>query len=138
ERRVPNLLVLPAVLVVLVWRVREVWVGASACKLAGMLLGWAAAFALWSLHLWGAGDAKLVMVLAGLFPTAEFALLLAAVIVLCGVPRIIVDRRRGERVAASAGAQIAWLPSPGTLRARGQPDAWVLALAGILYAWLRL
>jgi Flp pilus assembly protein protease CpaA len=85
------------------------------------------------LHVIGAGDAKLLMALFGALPSVSFTLLLAAVIVLFGAPRILYARWRARR----SGQPVTGLrrPTEEDLLTRGSPDAWQTALAGALYVW---
>jgi len=122
EQRIPNALVLPALGAVGVWRIHAALRGRTLAPLGGMLLAWGVVLALWRWRVWGAGDAKLLMVLFGLFPNASFALLLAGVFVVCEVACM---RARGGRAG------------PQSWRTRSHPDAWMPALAGLLYLWGR-
>ena len=125
EQRIPNALVLPALGAVLVWRIYQAIRGGTldprmGASLAGMLVAWGVVLGLWRLHVSGGGDAKLLMVQFGLFPTSEFALLLAFVVVACGLPRILARLGRANTPA---------------LCSQRHPDAWMPALAGLLYVW---
>ena len=138
ERRIPNALVLPVLGAVLAWRLYQAVSQRTLTYLWWMLLAWGVIVALWALHWWGGGDAKFLMVLFGTFPTAEFTLLLALAIVLCEAPRWWIRRRRGSTprqnppLTSSLGN---WLPSAQALRTHGHADAWMLALAGLVYVW---
>lgn len=122
-RRIPNGLVLPVLLSALVWRLAHgKWVVIAVC--VGLYFLWLTGL------LGGAGDAKLLMALVALFPTTEFALILAGVVLAVTVPWTAVRyRRRPMDLFRNLR------PSEERLEREGLPFAWVYALGGLVYLW---
>jgi Flp pilus assembly protein protease CpaA len=142
ERRVPNVLVLPAMAGALGWQVYLAFRDKSLGSLVAMLVVWVIIFGIWRLHFFGGGDAKLLMALFGLFPTIKFMMLWAVVVVVLGVPRMIYKRFRAKQTVAAGSAPktrlletLFHLPTEEDLRTKGTPDAWVFAVAGAIYLW---
>ena len=93
---------------------------------------WLGVLALWRAHLFGGGDAKLLMILFGLYPTFELVTVLAVVSIAVSVPLLVWQYHRKH-----APSQFrAMLPSAERLRREGKPLAFMYALAGVLYIWL--
>ncbi len=123
-RRIPNALVLPPLAVALLWRLgRGAWAVLPLC--AGLYLAWSAGL------LGGAGDAKLLMALAVLFPRLEYALVLALVVLAVALPWSLI-RCRGR----FGGLLRRLRPSDEQLEREGIPFAWVFGLATLVYVWL--
>lgn len=75
QRRVPNALTLPLIVIALALAGARVALGQwGLAELGALALAWVVCLAAWVLGLFGAGDSKLAMGLLGLFPTATFAL----------------------------------------------------------------
>lgn len=130
-RRVPNWLTLPAMAVVGVWRV---WAGPS--SVFGI---WLILFALWSVHIFGGGDAKLLMVFSAVFSEVTFIVWLCVVAVLAVIP-LLLRKYRGTspRVLFRRAWLRFWLgpwqPTKEELDQGGQPTTWILGLAAASYA----
>jgi len=123
-RRIPNTLVLPPLAVALLWRLgRGEWAVLPLC--AGLYLAWSAGL------LGGAGDAKLLMALAVLFPRLEYALVLALVVLAVALPWSLI-RCRGR----FGGLLRRLRPSDEQLEREGIPFAWVFSLGTLVYVWL--
>ena len=143
HRRVPNVLVLPAMFGALLLQVyasvaRQEW-----DRILFILVAWTVVFMLWRLHVFGGGDAKLLMALFAFFPTLQFLVLFSVVVLVVSVPLLIHKyARRGLKTSLrSAGQRIAQgqiLPTEEELQAQGSPHCWSLALPGVIYLWLVL
>lgn len=103
---------------------------------------WAVLWLAWSANFMGAGDAKLLMGLFGLWPDMRLAYVIAGSILLTGLPYLIFKYRRRWR---SAVRGLAWrlftlqlLPSPQEFQHEAVPFAFSFCLAGGVYLWLRL
>jgi len=131
-RTIPNWLTLPAIVGVLAWQfcksaltVQPLW------AVLVVLVFWTALLVLWVINLYGGGDAKLLMVLFGLWPRVDFLLVEAGISLLIGIP-LLVRKYRGQ----------SW---PGATRNFGEalwqgqggyPWGAVYALGGIVFTWL--
>jgi Flp pilus assembly protein protease CpaA len=103
-----------------------------------LVVTWLVALALARANVLGAGDAKLAMVLVGLFPDPRLAwLLLASAGVVSGLYLLV---RHGP-----AAVLLVWQATRDLLRLRlpaeedldrGQPMAVAVTLAGVVYVWL--
>jgi len=123
-RCIPNALVLPPLAVALLWRLgRGEWAVLLLCT--GLYLAWSAGL------LGGAGDAKLLMALAVLFPRLEYALVLALVVLAVALPWSLI-RCRGR----FGGLLRRLRPSDEQLEREGVPFAWVFSLGTLVYAWI--
>ena len=143
HRRVPNVLVLPAMLGALVYQVYQSVTSGEWNRLLFIVVVWAAVFMLWRLHVFGGGDAKLLMALFAFFPTVQFLVLFSVVVLIVSVPLLIVKyARRGFRTSLrGAGQRIASgqvLPTEQELQTQGSPHCWSLALPGVIYLWLAM
>lgn len=132
-REVPPLLTLPAMALVGGLRFRE--------GRYEVFITWLVMFLLWSTHLFGGGDAKLLMVETALFPGPRFLVTLSVVALACSLPILVVKyRRRSPLVLVRGLAQRVWtghlFPTGRELKEGGRPTTWIFALAGIGYAWL--
>ena len=105
-----------------------------------MLVAWALCFALWELHIVGGGDAKALMGIFALFPTARFAVFLCVAVLLLSLPIMLVklfgrkDRGYWEAVRTKLTTG-SIMPTEQDLESRGQPYAWVFCLPGVVYLW---
>ncbi len=122
-QRVPNTLVLPVLAAAVAWRgLRGEWAAFLVC--VGL-------YGVWKVGLrGGAGDAKLLMVLAALIPEADFVLTLAAVTLAVSLPWTLI-RYRGRYRALLRNLR----PSEERLEREGVPFAWVYALGTLVYLW---
>jgi len=139
-RRIPNWLVLPVALLALGWQVY----GAIRGNPDGLIFAlgaWVVLYTMWRAHVFGGGDAKFLMALFAMFPTAQFLLLFSLVVLAVSIP-IIVIKYVGPRLRGSLGRaqrrtlEPGLLPTAENLRTRGQPFSWTFALPGVLYLWL--
>ena len=133
SRQVPPLLTLPAMAVVGGVRFREAH--------HEVFISWLVIFLLWSVHFFGGGDAKVLMVEIALFPGPGFLVTLSLFALACSVPMLVVKYRRSSPlVLARSFAQRVWtgnlLPTGRGLKEEGRPTTWIFALAGMAYAWL--
>ena len=143
--RIPNLLTLPAMAGVAAYRV------ASAARLAYYGLPpweemrfvgfWAGVFVLWMLGV-GGGDAKVLMVLFGIFPTMEF---MATLLLVTGGVMVVVlsvryarQGRLGMFFKNMAFRAVRWsfLPTRAEAVEGGEPTAFLFSLAAMV--WLVL
>lgn len=125
-RRIPNALTLPVLGGALVWRLAEgKWVVVPVC--VGLYLLWLTGL------LGGAGDAKVLMALVALFPAADFALTLAAVVLAVTLPWTAA-RYRGRWGEFFRNLR----PSEERLDREGVPFAWVYNLGALIYMWTSL
>ncbi|HAL62036.1 MAG TPA: hypothetical protein DCP08_06485 [Chloroflexi bacterium] len=132
-RQVPPLLTLPAMALVGGLRFHEADYE--------VFVTWLVIFSLWSVHFFGGGDAKMLMVETALFPGPRFLVTLSLFALACTVPMLVVKyRRRSPLVLVRGLAHRAWagqcFPTGRELKEEGQPTTWIFALAGIAYAWL--
>ncbi len=89
----------------------------------------------------GAGDAKLLMGLFGLWPDVKLAYVVAAMILVTGIPYLIWKYRREWRSALKG---LSWrlftlqlLPSANEFQKEAVPFAFSFCLAGGVYLFLR-
>jgi len=130
---IPNWLTLPVMAAAGGWRLYQGrWY---------VLLIWAMLYLVWRVNIVGGGDAKLLMGLFALFPTLDFALAFAVMVLVLSMPLIvaghwgkcpadiiwaIVDRVQAGRL----------LPTRKELEEHGRPYAWTFCLPGAIYLWL--
>jgi Flp pilus assembly protein protease CpaA len=106
-----------------------------------MFVAWFVCFALWELHVIAGGDAKTLMALLALFPSADFIVLLCAAVFVLGLPLLLL-KLRGRRLQDVPSAVVAWfrgghmLPTQQQLEQEGKPYAWMFCLPGVVYLWL--
>jgi hypothetical protein len=105
------------------------------------LVYWAVLWLAWSARFMGAGDAKLLMGLFGLWPDIRLAWTIAATIFLTGIPYLVI-KYRGQWRGALRG--LTWrlftlqlLPSPEDFQKEAVPYAFSFCLAGGIYLWMR-
>jgi len=138
EKRIPNWLVFPAILALIVWRVYEAIVTRSAQPVFSLLLIWAILFLVWIAHFYGGGDAKFLMALFGFFPTIGFLLLLCIAVIITRAPVVVSRYIRRRNLGESSMEDLLpvhRLPTEDDLHKRGQPNSWTFALAGLIYVW---
>jgi Flp pilus assembly protein protease CpaA len=105
-----------------------------------MSLAWGFCFALWELHVLGGGDAKTLMGIFGLFPTSDFAVFLAAAVLILSLPLLLL-RLRGRRLRDIPGAigqrlqEGTLFPTQRELEEEGQPYAWTFCVPGVVFLW---
>lgn len=141
-RRVPNFLTLPGMGIVLLGRAIRIGIQVHAGTLAqaemAFLLYWAGIWMLWSAGMMGGGDAKLLMVLLGIFPTLEFLLLLLTVTGL--TMAVVLVWRYARRRRLGILIKGIWMrlthgrifPTDAELEAMGEPTAFLFAAAGMI------
>jgi len=141
ERRIPNWLVMPVMLVALGWQIYS-----SAAHhtrdVVFVLVAWVVVFLLWQVGVWGGGDAKLLMGLMAMFPTQSFLLLFCLCVRAVTLPVLLVKvavglwrRLRHEANSPGEPRERIW-PSRDKLRDKGRAYAWAFALPGVIYVWL--
>ncbi len=130
---VPNWLTLPALVGVLGWQVCHFdlafvpfWIG---CLLA------------WHLNAVGGGDAKVLMVLFGLFPDAT---LVYVFLVVAGVALVALLGIRYARAGSLCvlvnriicqASRLDFFPTSEQMEMSGEPFTFFISLAGIAYIW---
>lgn len=131
--RIPNWLTLPVMLAAGVYGVfvARHWV---------IIPIWVVIFILWELNFMMAGDAKLLMALFALFPTAEFAVVLTVGGIIELVPLLVLRYRRQPVMTTLWSATLrvqnrALLPTREELVRDGRRLAWVFALPAVVYVW---
>jgi Flp pilus assembly protein protease CpaA len=142
--RVPNLVVLPLLVTTIPLTAIRLTAGDMSLGQVGLIVTtWAVCLCLWSLHIFGGGDMKLVMALVGLFPALEFVLLLSGsvligllVVLACQSGRAGLLRLRALLVTAASGS----LPTRSEIRAayatRPSRVTFLISLAACGYLWL--
>ncbi len=128
-RRVPNGVTYPLMAIGVV--------RAIALRDGVFLVYWLILFSLWMAHFMGAGDAKLLMGLFGLFPDIQLARLMGASILVTGIPYLLYKYRREWRSVPRA---LMWrlitgqlLPSEAEFESEAVPYAFAFCLAGAVY-----
>jgi Flp pilus assembly protein protease CpaA len=107
-----------------------------------LLVAWVLLFGLWELHVIGGGDAKTLMALLALFPSADFCLFLSVGVFILGLP-VVLLHLRGRKPGEIPGALFRWmkeghlLPSERQLAEEGRPYVWMFCLPGVAYLWFR-
>ena len=101
---------------------------------------WAGIYLCWAAHVWGGGDAKLLMALFALWPTLDFLWIECLTTLVLGIPLLIAEYRRSSpgELALRAYSRLATgdiLPGEEKLAA-GSPATWLLAMGGLVYSWL--
>jgi len=139
ERRIPNALTLPAMLIALGWQV-YLLIAQGAGGLWSALIAWLILFLLWQAHVIGGGDAKVLMALVAMFPTLQFLLLFSLVKLVVTIP-LLVKKYWGQRPADLLGqarervSSARILPDEQELQTLGQSNCWTYCLPGIIYLW---
>ena len=139
EQRVPNLITYPLMLAGIL--------RAVVLRDPTFLAYWAALWLAWSARFMGAGDAKLLMGLFGLWPDLRLVSVVAAMILVTGIPYLVFKYRHVlTSVAAwrSALRGLGWrlftlrlLPSPDEFQKEAVPYAFSFCLAGGVYLFMR-
>ena len=114
--------------------------GQALSRLLFVLLAWGLCFLLWQLHVVGGGDAKTLMALFALFPTADFGAFLCAGVLILSLPLLALKLwRTGPctcwQVLREKLTEGPLLPTERELEAKGQPYAWTFCLPGVAYLW---
>lgn len=141
-RRIPNWLVLPIALLAMGWRIYEAAVRGALEGLAFSLGAWAVLYTMWRAHVFGGGDAKFLMALFAMFPTAHFLLVFSLAVLAVSIPIVIVQYIKSRLRDLGDGrwyrrSRQDLLPTAEALRSKGQPFSWTFALPGVIYLWLR-
>lgn len=128
-RRVPNTVTYPLMAIGIV--------RALAFRDGGFLIYWGVFFVLWTVRFMGGGDAKLLMGLFGLFPDFRLAQIVAASIMVTGIPYLLFKYRRDWRTVPRT---LVWrilshqlLPSEEEFEGQAVPYAFSFCLAGAVY-----
>src|SRR5574341_1308133 len=128
-RRVPNVVTYPLMAIGVV--------RAIALRDGVFLVYWLILFSLWMARFMGAGDAKLLMGLFGLFPDFQLARLMGASILVTGIPYLLYKYRREWRSVPRA---LIWriitgqlLPNESEFESEAVPYAFAFCLAGAVY-----
>jgi len=135
-REIPNWLTLPPMLLLGVYRlVRQDFTFA---------VFWVAIYLLWKLHIWGAGDAKVLMALFALWPSIPF-LMVEAIGVMVTASAVLGARCIGRPLNETLhGAWQGFLlrmttgqlfPTEEEL-AQAPPGTGIFAVGAVAYAWL--
>ena len=131
-RIIPNWLTLPAMGGVLTWQFCKYALAMQPLWAVLIVLPfWIGLFVLWAVNLYGGGDAKLLMVLFGLWPRLDFLLMEAGISLLIGIP-LLVRKYLGQSwpEATRNFGEALWQGQGG------YPWGAVYALGGIIFAWL--
>lgn len=132
--RVPNWLTLPPLAFVGIGRLYQ--------RRWEVLISWTVLFLIWRFHLFGGGDAKLLMMEGALFPTCEFAVLSAlSILLVAGSVLIVRSWRKGELLAlgrrlAARFITLQLFPSEEEFRTEAEPSTYLFCIGPMLYAWL--
>jgi Flp pilus assembly protein protease CpaA len=128
-QRVPNAVTYPLMLVGIV--------RAIAFRDGIFLLYWVVFLTLWSVHIIGGGDAKLLMGLFGLFPDFQLAWFVVVSVLVTGLPYLAYKYRHQWRTIPRT---LFWrlltrqfLPSPAEFEQDAVPYAFSFCLAGGVY-----
>lgn len=103
---------------------------------------WLGIFWLWRLHIYGGGDAKLLMGLFGLWPDLRLLWITSGALIVTGLPLLILKYARVSPRVLASGLAVrltsgALLPTDEELN-RGAPFAFAYCLAGAIYLWTQL
>ncbi len=139
-RHVPNSVTYP---IMAAGVARAVWLGDPS-----FVIFWCVLWLLWAAHVFGGGDAKVLMALFGLFPEMGMAWVVSLSVLATGIPYLAYKHRRtltslqSLRSALHAfGWRIAsfqFLPSQRQLDEEGVPFVLAFSLAGAIYLALRI
>jgi Flp pilus assembly protein protease CpaA len=103
-------------------------------------LSWLVIYILWQINLIGGGDGKLAMALIASFPRMDFIFLLLTTHIIFGLLFLFLRKgvKRsllGIKHCAVMLLLLRELPSEKELEEEGVPSAWIICLAGGIYAW---
>ena len=87
-RRISNWLVMPVMFGGLAWRIYRLGIG-HYWGLLFTIISWMVIFMIWRVHIFGGGDAKLLMGLLALFPDERLLFLICIGIVLVAIPLVL-------------------------------------------------
>ncbi len=134
-RHVPNILTYPIMAAAVV---RAVWLGDPT-----FAIFWCVLWLLWAAHVFGGGDAKMLMGLFGLFPDMRMAWVVSLSVLVTGIPYLAYKHRRSLsslQALRTAVRSIGWhivtlqvLPSQRQLDEEGVPFVLAFSLAGAIY-----
>ncbi len=134
-RHVPQVVTLPALAVIAIWRL---WHGD-----VNVWVYWLGAFLLYAAHIYGAGDAKVLMIELGLWPTTTFVSVLGlTVAVLGGI--VLAARFRSTRIVAYtlrwAGQRLltGQFPYKSELELYGAPQVYLYVAGAAVYLAMSL
>jgi Flp pilus assembly protein protease CpaA len=96
HQRIPNWLVIPVMFAGLLWQIYRLAVGQSLGILFSVI-SWLVIFLIWRVHIFGGGDAKLLMGLLALFPDERLLFLIAVAVVLVAIPLVLYRAFQGFR-----------------------------------------
>jgi Flp pilus assembly protein protease CpaA len=110
-------------------------------RLLFLVVAYGITFSLWTLHFIGGGDAKFLMALFALFPTMDWVVLLALLLLVIMLPLLLLELRarrpgamwRGFRDRLLTG-QV--LPTQEELQEQGRRYAWTFGVPAIVFTWL--
>lgn len=131
--RIPNWMTLPVMALAGVYQIffARHWI---------VLVIWVALFIIWELNFMMAGDAKLLMGLFALFPTLDFAMVLALGGLIELIPLLLL--RYGRQPLTDTFLSMAvrvqnreFLPTRADLARDGKRLAWVFCFPAIAYVW---
>lgn len=138
-RHVPNTLTYP---IMAAGVVRAVWVGDPT-----LMIFWCVLYLMWAAHIFGGGDAKVLMGLFGLFPDMRMAWVVSLSVLATGIPYLAYKHRRtitSLQALNTAARSFGWhiitlqfLPSQRQLDEEGVPFVLAFSLAGAVYLALR-
>jgi len=141
-RHVPNFLTLPGIGIILLWRVvRMVLLTRSDLSIMPELtfiLYWIGVWMLWVGRAMGGGDAKVLMILFGVFPNVQFLALLLAVTGLTMTLVLLWRYGRRRRIGLLVSGFVFRLtngrlfPTEAELSSEGEPTAFLFAGAGMI------
>jgi Flp pilus assembly protein protease CpaA len=133
QERIPNLITYPIMLAGLV--------RAILLRDPTFLVYWSVLWLAWSSRFMGAGDAKLLMGMFGLWPDVRLAWTIAVTTLVTGVPYLLIKYRAHWRAALRS---LGWrlftlqlLPTPEDFQKEAVPYAFSFCLAGGVYLWMR-
>ena len=130
--KAPNWLTLPAMAGLAIFRLARLELT--------FLAYWAAIYLLWEARIWGAGDAKLLMVLFALWPEMDFLLVEALTVLAGGIPFLIAKYRHRSPPELARALRLRLLtgrilPTEEELE-NAPPASCLLTAGGAIYAWL--
>jgi Flp pilus assembly protein protease CpaA len=96
HQRISNWLVIPVMFGALLWQIYRFAVGQS-LGILFTVISWVVIFFIWRVHIFGGGDAKLLMGLLALFPDQRLLFLISAAVVLVAIPLVLYRAFRGFR-----------------------------------------